>query len=130
MPRSKNSPNLSAIHLSEIHAQIAALQAQADALRKKELAGVVARVKVAIAQFGLTAKDLGFGSAAHKSGLPADANGSTAMKKPRQLKGAKSKVRKVKFKDHQGNTWGGMGKRPDWFKAALAAGKTPGDLLA
>jgi len=36
----------------------------------------------------------------------------------------------VKFKDDQGHTWGAIGKRPDWFKAALAAGKTPEDLLA
>jgi len=31
----------------------------------------------------------------------------------------------VKFKDNQGHTWGGIGKRPEWLKAALASGKTP-----
>ena len=30
----------------------------------------------------------------------------------------------------RGHTWGGVGKRPDWCKAALAAGKTPENLLA
>lgn len=35
----------------------------------------------------------------------------------------------VKFKNDQGHTWRGIGKRPDWLEAALAAGKTPKDLL-
>jgi len=36
----------------------------------------------------------------------------------------------MKFKDDQGHTWGGMGKHPDCFKAALASGKSPENLLA
>ena len=43
---------------------------------------------------------------------------------------AKPPAKPVKFKDDQGHTWGGIGKRQDWFKAALAEGKTPEDLLA
>jgi len=43
---------------------------------------------------------------------------------------AKPAEKKVKLKDDQGHTRGGMGKHPDWFKAALSSGKTPGDLLA
>ena len=29
----------------------------------------------------------------------------------------------------QGRAWSGIGKRPHWFKAALAGGKTADDML-
>ena len=124
MATNKSSPTLAALN-----AQIATLQAQADAMRKKEVAEVIEKVKVAIAHYGLTPADLGFGKAAGKAGKsPAAVSGKPAQK------GSKGKLskpgpKKVKFKDDQGHTWGGMGKRPDWFKAALAAGKKPEDLL-
>ncbi len=47
--------------LQQIEAQIARLQAQAEAVRQKEMAGVIARIKDAIAHYGLTAEDLGLG---------------------------------------------------------------------
>nr|WP_255511760.1 H-NS family nucleoid-associated regulatory protein [Mitsuaria sp. TWR114] len=34
-----------------------------------------------------------------------------------------------KYHDGAGRTWTGVGKRPTWFKEALAAGKTAEDLL-
>jgi DNA-binding protein H-NS len=30
----------------------------------------------------------------------------------------------VKFRDETGRTWGGIGKRPQWLRDALAAGKS------
>ena len=45
--------------LAALNAQVAALQAQADALRKKEVAEVSAKIKDAIVHYGLTAADLG-----------------------------------------------------------------------
>lgn len=36
----------------------------------------------------------------------------------------------VKFSDGAGNTWSGKGRRPAWFVAALATGKTPAELSA
>ena len=48
MATKKSGPTLAALN-----AQIAALQAQADALRKKEAAEVVAKIKDAIAHYGL-----------------------------------------------------------------------------
>ena len=113
-----------------MNAQIAALQAQAEALRKKEMAGVIAKVKDAIAHYGLTAADLGFGKAAVKVGKSAAAVVGRPAGKGRKSAPAKKPAKAVKFKDDHGHTWGGIGKRPDWFKAALAAGKTPEDLLA
>ena len=125
MATSKSGPTLAALN-----AQIAALQAQADALRKKEVAAVVAKVKDAIVQYGLTAADLGFGKAAGKAGKSVAAVGGKPAKKGRKNAAAKPAAKAVKFKDDQGHTWGGIGKRPEWFKAALAAGKTLEDLLA
>ena len=107
--------------LEAINAKIAALQAKAEAIRKKEVSGVVAKIKDAIAHYGLTAADLGLGQTLGKSAKVSRKTGipSTAGKSKRP----------AKYHDGQGRAWSGMGKRPDWFKAALAAGKTPEDLL-
>ena len=127
MAINKSGPTLAALN-----AQIAALQAQADALRKKEVAEVIAKVKDAIAHYGLTAADLGFGKAAGQAGRSPSPSvvGGEPARKGRKKAVAKPSAKAVKFKDDHGHTWGGIGKRPDWFKAALAAGKTPEDLLA
>jgi len=111
-------------------AQIAALQAQADALRKNEVTEVIAKVKDAIVHYGLTAADLGFCKAAGNVGKSPALVGGKHAKKGRKNAAAKPAAKPVKFKDDQGHTWGGIGKRPDGFKAALAAGKAPEDLLA
>ena len=125
MAASKSGPTLAALN-----AQIAALQAQADALRKKEVAEVIVKMKGAIAHYGLTAADLGFGKSAGQVGRsPATVSGKPA-RNGRNGAATRSSAKAAKFKDDQGHTWGGIGKRPDWFKAALAAGKTPEDLLA
>jgi DNA-binding protein H-NS len=126
MATKKSGPTLAALN-----AQIAALQAQADALRKKEVAEVVAKIKDAIAHYGLTAADLGLATGARKNAkLPAAGGDKPASKQRKKKAGPKPSARTVKFKDDNGNTWGGMGKRPAWFKAALASGKTPEELLA
>ena len=53
--------------LAALNAQIAALQAQAHALRQVEVAGIIAKAKDAIAHYGLTAADLGLGKTTGKS---------------------------------------------------------------
>ncbi|MCC9598391.1 MULTISPECIES: H-NS family nucleoid-associated regulatory protein [unclassified Rubrivivax] len=94
---------------AEIQAQIEKLQAEAEALRKKEIADVVAGIKAQIAEYGLTAADLGLAPKASRSRKPAG---------------------KALYADGQGNTWVGRGKRPEWIRAALAAGKTLDELRA
>lgn len=116
--------------LAALNAQIAALQAQAEALRSKEVAEIIAKVKDAIAHYGLTAADLGLAKAARKAGKRSVGAAVKVAGKPRKNAAAKKSAKFVKFKDDQGHTWGGIGKRPDWFKAALAAGKKPEELLA
>lgn len=59
--------------------------------------------------------------------------GTSATSRKAASKNGTAKRRKgvspVKFKDEAGNTWTGHGKRPNWFKDALANGKAPEDLL-
>ncbi|SDZ70769.1 DNA-binding protein H-NS [Variovorax sp. YR266] len=107
----------------QVQQQIAQLQAQAESLRKKEAAGVLARIKEAIAVYGFTAEDLGV--AGHNASTKAAGPGGRA-------KISKAKTRSTasipKYRDGNGNVWGGRGPRPAWFKAALESGKTPAEL--
>lgn len=108
--------------LAQIQSQIDKLQREAQALRAREISGVVARIKEAIAHYDLTPADL-FGDAAAKvrgKGAAAQRAGkATAARKPAAA---------PKYRDEAGNSWTGHGKRPNWFKAALEAGKTAADL--
>ena len=98
----------------EIDAEIAKLQREREETRVAEKAGVVARMKEAIAYYGITAADLGLGGASRKA--------SGNAKKPRPEAG------RIKFKDDAGHTWSGFGPTPRWFAEALASGKTETDL--
>ena len=112
--------------LQQIQKQIEQLQKDADRLRKKEAGEVASRIKEAIAVYGFTAADLGLEG---KRGRPARATASgPAAKSAKSVKA--SSARPPKYKDQSGNVWGGRGPKPGWFKAAIAAGKTPEELLA
>jgi DNA-binding protein H-NS len=111
---------------AQIQNQIRKLQQEADAVQAKEVAGVVARIQVAIAHDGLTAKDR-FGQA------PVSARPKLAPKAPSKVGKKDTQVAKptaaAKYQDDAGHQWSGIGKRPNWFKTALASGKTVADLL-
>jgi DNA-binding protein H-NS len=94
----------------QIQKQIEALQRQADKIRDQEVKGVVDRIKVAIAHYGLTAEQLG---------LSAKSDSGNAKAKARKA----APVRTAKYSDGQGNSWSGMGKRPFWLRDALNAGR-------
>ena len=113
-------------NLTQINRQIEKLQQQAEALKQQEVSGVITRIRTAIDHYGLTASDLGLagtrgGSKASRAARKAGASKGLAMSKP---------VRSVKYRDQDGNTWSGRGKRPNWFKSALESGKTAEDLAA
>jgi DNA-binding protein H-NS len=91
----------------EIQEQIKALQQQADVLKKTELDSVIAEVKSKVQQYGLTAKDLGFATAAKK--------GSRGAVAPKYAKGE--------------DTWTGRGRQPKWVADHVAAGGKLEDLL-
>ena len=87
---------------SQIQEQIEKLQAEAESVRRKEADGVIAQIKETIAVYGLRPTDL-------------------FDVKPRR---AQQKSKTIRFADSRGNQWSGRGKRPEWIKAALKAGKT------
>lgn len=106
--------------LESIEAEISRLKAQADQLRERERVEVIERICHAISVYHITGAELGFrngGSATKKAG------------KKRVTSTGKKPTRAAKYKDTSGNTWSGMGKRPNWFKEALAAGVSPEKLL-
>lgn len=108
---------------SQLQAQIAKLQTEAETLRKAELAEVIAKIRVAIAAYGITPEDL-FGGKPKKS--PA-AKSVVAPKSPSKSKSKSTGDQTPKFADGTGNTWVGRGPRPPWLREALAAGKSLSD---
>lgn len=107
----------------DLQAQINALQTQAEEVRRQEVAEVVARIRDAVEHYGLTAADLGFGGKGRAAGA---AGGGKRGRKAGA--GRKKTVGVIRYRDDAGNAWTGHGKRPQWFKDALEAGKTPDDL--
>ncbi len=105
---------------ADIQKEITTLQKAAEALRQKETAGVIERIRIAIATYGLTAADLGLG-------------GKLAAAPKRAKKAAKAKRKApgvIRYRDDAGHTWTGRGRRPAWFVNALAAGKKAEELRA
>ncbi|HEX6705334.1 MAG TPA: H-NS histone family protein [Albitalea sp.] len=103
---------------AQVQQQIQALQREAETLRRKEAADVVARIKEAITAYGITAEDLGFGLSARAG------NGTEAIAKRRPRPKATATASAPKYQDTAGNTWSGRGPRPQWLKDAISAGKT------
>lgn len=93
----------------KIRDQIERLQKEAAAIQQE----AIGRIRKDIAQLGLTPEQL-FGTELPRQVAKAQAAAKAAV---------------VKFADEAGNTWGGMGKRPDWLRQALAAGKALEDFL-
>jgi DNA-binding protein H-NS len=92
---------------SAIKAEIAKLENQAEALRKTEVAGVIAKIKKAIATYALTAVDLGFGRSAAKA---------KRASKTRSSKKTSTSIGVAKYRDPKtGKTWTGRGKPPRWI---------------
>lgn len=99
---------------AELKAQGEALLAQAEELRKQEIAGVISDIKAKVKEFGLTADDLGFGSA-----------------QPTKKKTGRAKTdAQPKYRGPNGELWaGGLGRKPEWVRDLLAAGKSLDDYL-
>jgi DNA-binding protein H-NS len=91
---------------ADIQASIERLKVQAEKIKAQEAQGVIERMREAIEFYNLKPADL-FG----------------AVRKP-----AKKGVRRAKYRDGNGNSWHGIGKRPAWLKALLAQGKTLDEL--
>jgi DNA-binding protein H-NS len=76
--------------------ELAKVQAQMTAAREKEMVAVIAKIKEQIAEYGITAEELGFSSKrtrrAKSGGLP-----------PKYIN------------PHTGQTWSGRGRKPRWL---------------
>jgi DNA-binding protein H-NS len=105
---------------SQIVRQIETLQRKANSARKKEVAGVVGRIKEAIAFYHLTAEELGLSSA-----RAAATGGSPQATRKKGAAKSKSKFGDTaKYRDADGNEWVGRGPRPIWLREAIAGGKS------
>lgn len=94
-----------------LRAQIAKLEQQAEALRQTQVKAVVAQLKKSIAEYGLTAEELGL-----VPGAPG-ARGMRRAAKPAAKRPAGSGV--AKYRDPKtGQTWTGRGRPPAWIVGA------------
>ncbi|HMS04259.1 MAG TPA: H-NS histone family protein [Burkholderiaceae bacterium] len=92
----------------DLRQQAQKLLAEAEVLRKQELADAIANIKSQMADLGITIADLG----GRTSGLRASRSASAKADKV------------VKYRSPNGLTWGGgRGRKPQWVVDALAAGK-------
>ena len=95
--------------ITEIRAQIQALQKQEKDILLKEKDTVISQIKKQIAEYSLTASSLGFSGKKASSGQKA--------------KTASSLGKLVKYKKGE-ETWsGGRGPKPKWVKALMDAGE-------
>ena len=111
---------------SQLQNKIAKLQKAADALRQKEVAGVVSRIKVAIEHYGLTARQLGL---ADGPALGQAMTRAKPTKKARQS-GKPAAATKHKYSNGNGQSWSGRGPRPRWLREAIAGGRALDEFLA
>lgn len=91
---------------AELQAQIKKLQEQAEQVKAKELETVITDIKAKIAEYGLTAEQLGLATTSKKGIKKAAAKETTVMYKNGDL------------------TWSGAarGRKPDWVKQIQDAG--------
>lgn len=91
---------------AELMSQAQAMMARAEQIRRAQKVGVIAEIKEKMKLFGITAEELGDTGGARKKAV-----GSKAKAEP-------------KYRGPNGEPWsGGPGRRPDWVKAAVAAGE-------
>lgn len=100
---------------ADITKEIESLQKEAQEVRKREVADVVARINEAIAFYGLRPSDLRFGG--QRTAARPKAAGAVKMAP------VERKPPAVRYRDDKGNAWSGRGPRPGWLREALEQGK-------
>lgn len=95
---------------AELKAQAEQLMRQAEELRKNERSGIIAEVKAKIAEYGISARELGLGSQKKASA----GTGSSVA---------------AKYRSPTGETWSGRGRQPTWLAQAIEAGKKKEEFL-
>ena len=115
----------------EYQNQIEDLQRKAATARKEEIGTTIRDMKKKIAEFGLTAADLGLVAAAPVKRAVKSADKTAAPAGPGRKKRRSTAGKKVapKYRGPAGEQWTGRGRQPGWVVAALNAGGTLNDLL-
>ncbi|MFM0374313.1 H-NS family nucleoid-associated regulatory protein, partial [Paraburkholderia aspalathi] len=94
--------------LEKVQAQIAKLQAQAEALVVKQSSGVIEKIRELMAKHGITTAD-----------IDAHAGGKQRAKHAAAKTAAKPATSVAKYRDPKsGATWSGHGRAPQWIAAA------------
>lgn len=106
---------------ADVEKQIATLKAKAEALKAKEVAGVIAKIKLAVERYQLTAADLGLGPGS-KARRASVARPPAGRKRASPAKGRKLGKVPVKHRDKSGSTWTGRGNQPVWLREAIKVG--------
>ncbi len=118
---------------SDMIAQIEELKKQAERQRKEEYSSVIKTIKKQIADYGITAEELGLGSGTAKRGRKPGKASAKPGRKPARKAAAKRANAGIKvapkYRDDAGNTWTGRGKQPKWVVAALSMGRSLDSLL-
>ncbi len=100
-------------------------------MTRKELEKLKVNVEKALAKLAEKDKKAALAAAqkaaaAHGFSLDEITQGVAAPKKRKAKSGPKTvSAPKYRNPDNADQTWTGKGRQPDWFKKALAAGKTP-----
>lgn len=89
--------------IQDLLAQRDALDKKISEARKEERAAAIATVRSLVAEFQLTAADVGF---------------------EKRRRGLGAGTVKPKFRGPGGETWAGRGRKPKWLENALAAGRS------
>ena len=123
----------------ELQDQIDKLQREAAAARREEVGSAIREIKKKIAEFGLTAADIGLAPPAMEGGKRGRKAGAKEAAAAAEKKGRGRKARKAgagagkkvapKYRGPNGETWTGRGRKPAWVEAELAGGKTIEQLL-
>jgi len=98
--------------LQELMAQREALERQIEQTKKQERGEAVEKVRALMAEYGLTAADLG---------------SRTTGSKAKKTKSSGNKVAAKYRNASTGESWSGRGLQPRWLKAALASGRKLSD---
>jgi DNA-binding protein H-NS len=94
-----------------VRAEIAKLEKQAEDLRRQELKSVIAQVRQVIADYGLTAADLGLGGTRTRAVATGRKRAAPA--------GRRASAGVAKYRDPKtGQTWTGHGRPPAWIVSA------------
>lgn len=124
--------------VEQIRMQIEKLQRQERALVEKEVEGVVARIREAVAHYQLTPEQI-FGSLRNGAARRVPSSGAKSARgvESASLPSARVKAASVpkgtklavKYRDDAGNSWSGRGSHPRWLRHAIESGRKLEDFL-